>query len=181
MSYFPLHMSLSPTSVAGIVEVMMGVIHARHSGSMVFTSITHELLACPDIVDYTCRLHWCEQASILPVFNAGGPHARGLCQAMHGPQLLRCAIGHETALYPHPGGEQWMGAHVDVAALDLPRVRVQKALVEAWVPSVIARTRGGTGPPLAGGLDDTRGGQGLSHGFRLQAAITVQSHRRVPW
>jgi hypothetical protein len=53
-----------------------------------------------------------------------------------------------------------------VAALDLPWLRVQKTLVEVWVPSVIARTRGGAGPPVAEGPDGTRGGSRPSHGVQ---------------
>jgi hypothetical protein len=61
MSSFPLHLSPSPASVAEILEVMMGVAHARHSGSMVFSSVTHMLLLCPR----PCGLH------TPPTFNAG--------------------------------------------------------------------------------------------------------------
>jgi hypothetical protein len=43
----PLRLSPSSACVAGIVEIIMGVAHARHSGSMVFASVTCGLLTCP--------------------------------------------------------------------------------------------------------------------------------------
>jgi hypothetical protein len=68
------------------------------------------------------------------------------------------------AQHPCLGKEQWLGAYADVAAPDLPWSWVQKAPVEVQVPSVMARTCGSTGRPLAGGPDTTRRGLGLYHG-----------------
>lgn len=50
-----------PASIAGVVEVMMGITHARRSGSMVFSLVTRKLLARPRPYE----LH------TSPTFNAG--------------------------------------------------------------------------------------------------------------
>jgi hypothetical protein len=51
----PIRLSSSSTAVAGIVEVMIGFANVRSSGSMVFASVTHGLLARPR----PCKLHMC--------------------------------------------------------------------------------------------------------------------------
>jgi hypothetical protein len=98
----------------GIVEVMMGVAHTRHSGSMVFVSVTRVLLARPR----PCGLH------TMSAFNAGRmPPSTGVnkrasypylmkappCQRLASSdtrQLLRYTTSHVAALYSCLGGEQ---------------------------------------------------------------------------
>jgi hypothetical protein len=103
---------------------------------------------------------------ILPIFNAGGPRVRGLCQATPGSfrDTPRATWQHRTP----PGQREVVGSACRrVAASDLPCPRVWKAFVEVRVAFVMARTCGGTRPPLVGGLNSTR--RGLAPDCRCRA------------
>jgi hypothetical protein len=64
----------------------------------------------------------------------------------------------------HLSREEQLEAHADVAAPNHPRLGVWMVLVEVRVTFVMVRTRDGTGPLGAGGLEGTRGGPGSSRG-----------------
>lgn len=130
MSSYNFRMSTSSVSVAGTVEVMMGVAHVRHRESMVFASITFGLLARPR----PCRLH------TPPVFNVGctppvtGAYMHASClyliRAPPRPRLASDSGGHVAAPYPYLSVEQGLGAHADMAPMDLLWLGLWRAFIE---------------------------------------------------
>jgi hypothetical protein len=65
--------------------------NARVTGALGLVDCTHHL----HLIRAHTACHWCEQAAVLPLFNAGGSHARGPCQTTPRrpscPSLMRVA------------------------------------------------------------------------------------------
>jgi hypothetical protein len=138
--------------------------NARVTGALGLVDCTHHL----HLIRAHTACHWCEQAGVLPVFNAGGSHARGPCQTA--PCNFRDApraMWQYRTIAPPPGRRAVAGSTSRCGNSKPPWMGVRKASVEVCVTSVMARTRDAIEPLLAGcldGQDGTRGGLGPSHG-----------------
>lgn len=119
MSSYPLRLSPSHVSVVGIVEVMMGATHAWRRESMVFASVTRELLAQPR----PCRLHTpfvtsAYRRTSYPYLIRVAPTLEA-CIRLYMVAFVMCHRKHGNTV-SHLSGEQGLGAHADVAPPDLP-------------------------------------------------------------
>ena len=138
-------------STTGIVEVMMGVTHAQRSGSMVFVSVTCELLARPKPYGLH-TLHAFNTRYTLP--------APDVDRCKSCPYLMQAVLVSEAYVKRSMVASAICLGPCGSAA---PLAGVRKALMEVRVPSAMAWTLGSTEPPLVGGPDGTRRGPGPSY------------------
>jgi hypothetical protein len=146
----------SPGDVVGTTRVMMGVTHARRSGSMVFALVTCGLFVRPR----PCILH------MSSAFNMGCMlPALSVDRCTSCPYLMRVA----------PVLEARVKQRLTTSAICLgPR---GSTAPPPWRRAVVASAcrRGSSRPPLAGGPDGTYGGLGT-----IRDALDTWRHRTSP-